>query len=294
MGGMGVGTPGSGTPIYPYPPGGYSLEPTPPKKNTGRTIGIGVGAAVAAGAIVAAVVFSSHTKSRDSGLLDGKSSAGGTSTTTSPSTTPSTEPSTPDDSSPTSPDTSPSFDPASLDQASTDGTPLTAQALLPESFTDSQGVVYTVTNRWTTDCVDSYESSSLKTLLNKYHCTNQAIGTYTDAKGRILVDLEVLPLSDAQAAQNAYQDMKTAKTFTFQDWGIWCPKPGAGSQICEQNQSFSGAQQYGYILPYHRYVLHAASIYVNLSSDATAQDYLNPAATSGAKAAGPDNYAGNN
>jgi hypothetical protein len=306
--GGGGGTPGGGfpatgmgggtTPTYPYP-GGFTHQPVPPKKNTGRNVGIGIGAAVAAGAIVAAVVFTSHggggsTGGTNGGLLDNKSNT--VTSSTSPSSPPSTDPSSPDDSS-TSPsvsDSSPSFDPASLDDASTDQTPLTAQALLPASFKDTKGVVYTATNRWTTDCVDSFESSALKTILNKYSCTGQAIGTYTDSQGRILVDLEVMPLSDSQAATNAYQDMKTAKAFTFQDWGIWCPKSGAGSAICEQNQSFGNAQQYGYILPYHRYVLHATSIYVNLSSDPSTQDYLNPAATSGAKAAGPDNYAGNN
>jgi hypothetical protein len=311
--GVGVGVAGGGTPptmaavahphtapMFPNHSQGVSLtQPMPPQRSkTGRNVGIGVGAAVAAGAVVLAVVLSGggggSSGGSSSGTSGGLLDTTATSVTTTTSTPETTAPSTPDDSSPTTPDSAPSsFDPAVLDAAASDTTPMSATALLPDSFKDSKGVVYTATNRWTQACSDDFESQLLKDILSQYHCDQQAIGTYTDASGRILVDLEVMPLADASTATSMYQDMKSANAYTFKDWGIWCPKSGAGSEICSQHQSTNGAQQYGYVLPFHRYVLHAVSVYINLSSDASAQDWLNPAATSGAKAAGPLNYSGN-
>jgi eukaryotic-like serine/threonine-protein kinase len=307
----GMNTPGGGIaqphttpmhPNYPYDPYGNSgsTQTVPQRGKTGRNVGIGIGAVAAAGAIVAAVVLGGHGGGSSGGasggvggLLDGKSS---TSITSTPDDSPTTDPSSPDSSPSTTPDTSPSsspFDVASLDSADTDDTPMETTALLPESFTDSKGVLYKATNTWTTDCAEEYESTKLKTILSKYNCTKQAVGTYTDSKGTILVNVAVMPLPDAESAKNAYADIKSVTAFTFADWGIWCPSKGAGSEICSDNEDWSKAQQYGYVLPYHRYILHATSIYVNLSEDSSAQDWLNPAATSGAKSAGPINYTGN-
>jgi hypothetical protein len=147
--------------------------------------------------------------------------------------------------------------------------------------------VYTATNRWTDKCVNSYESARLKTMLSQYKCDNQAIGTYTDSDGRILVDVAVLPLPDAQTAQTAFKDMQSKNAFTVEDWGIWCPKTGPGADICTSGKNTGNAQQYGYIQPDHRYLVHAVSLYVNLSSDPSAQSWLKPAATSAAKQGGP-------
>lgn len=295
----GPAVPHQTSPMFPNNSQGMSYtQPLPPQRGkTGRNVGIGVGAAVAAGAVVLAVVLSGGKGGSSGGSssgADGGLLTTATSVVTTPTAPDTTEPSTPDDSSPTTPDSAPSsFDPAVLDSSGTDQTPMSATALLPDSFKDTKGVVYTATNRWTQNCSDDYESQALKDILSRYNCDQQAIGTYTDATGKILVDLEVMPLDDASSATSMYQDMKAADAFTFKDWGIWCPKTGAGSEICADSKNTSGAQQYGYILPFHRYVLHAVSVYINLSSDASAQDWLNPAATSGAKAAGPLNYSGN-
>lgn len=179
------------------------------------------------------------------------------------------------------------MDPATWDKADTDKTHFAADQLLPLSFTDSKGVVYTATNQWTDKCVNSYESAQLKALLTKYKCDQQAIATYLDKDHKIMVDIAVLPLPDADSASNAFKDLQAKNAFTIDDWGVWCPRTGPGSEICSANKDTTNAQQYGYIQPDHRYLVHAVSLYVNLTSDATAQDWLKPAATSAARQGGP-------
>ncbi|MBW8805515.1 MAG: serine/threonine protein kinase [Catenulisporales bacterium] len=280
-------------------PGFYPTPAPPPKKNTGRNVGIGVGAAVLAGGIVAAIALSGGGKKDkdvvtpvDHGVSGTPSSSASrshpsNSSSSSAASSSSSSPSSPSDtaSSPASPPSA--VDPATWDRASSDKTAFAADALLPASFTDSKGVVYTATNQWTDKCVNSYESAQLKALLTQYKCDKQAIGTYVDQDGRILVDVAVMPLPDAASAQKAFADMQTKNAFTTEDWGVWCPRTGPGSEICSANKDTSNAQQYGYIQPNHRYLVHAVSLYVNLTSDATAQDWLKPAATGGAKQGGP-------
>jgi len=247
------------------------------KKNTGRNIGIGVGAAVVVGGIVAAVALSGGGKKPGpdpSPTATGVTGSSGTATSQPTNTS-------------GSPSATSGVDPATWDNASTDTTPLSGDALLPISFTDSKGVVYTATNRWTDTCVNSFESPQLKATLTKYKCDKQAIATYTDSEGRILVDIAVLPLPDAASAQNAFKEMQNNKAFIFKDWGVWCPSTGTGSEICAAKKDTSGAQQYGYIQPNHRYLIHAVSVFVNLTGADSAKDWLTPAATSAAKQAGP-------
>jgi hypothetical protein len=285
-----------------FGPGGPGFQTTPmptPKNNTGRNVGLGIGALVVVGGIVAAIALSGGGGSSDnnqSALVPGgntshSASAPKSSAADSGPSSAANGPITSDTSSSASESatssTGASANPGTWDAASTDQTPFTWDALLPVSFTDSKGVVYTATNRWTDKCVNSYESQRLKDMLTQYKCDNQAIGTYTDSEGRVMVDIAVLPLPDAQTAQTAFKDMQGKKAFTVEDWGIWCPKSGAGADICTSGKSTGNAQQYGYIQPDHRYLIHAVSLYTNLTTDNAAQAWLNPAATSAAKQAGP-------
>jgi serine/threonine protein kinase len=299
-GGVGPGSgpvPGSGfgggsqTPYppqaTPYGPGGPGFQTSPmpaPKSTTGRNVGIGVGALLVVGGIIAAVALSGGGDKKHNDVVSpANQTLSGTSS--GPSSAPASGPSAASGSD--TPSTSNSVDPASWDSASTDQTPLSPDALLPVTFTDGKGVVYTATNRWTDKCVNSYESAQLKAMLTQYKCDNQAIGTYTDKDGRVLVDVAVLALPDAPSAQNAFKDMQAKNTFTIEDWGIWCPKSGVGADICTSKKNTGNAQQYGYIQPDHRYLVHAVSLYVNLTADPSAQDWLKPAATSAAKQGGP-------
>ncbi|MEY9863457.1 hypothetical protein ABH935_009110 [Catenulispora sp. GAS73] len=301
---MPFGPGGAGGPGGPMGPGsGFQSAPlsapmSAPKNNTGRNVGLGVGALVIVGGVVAAIALSGggggnnnnqnantpvgQVTNQSSGPNAPSGSSSGSAPTNGPN---SSQTSTTSGSS--SPSTSSSTDPATWDTSSTDQTAFTPDALLPVSFTDDKGVVYTATNRWTDKCVNSYESAQLKAMLTQYQCQNQAIGTYTDSTGRVLVDMAVLPLPDAQTAKTAFQTMQGKNAFTVEDWGIWCPKTGPGSDVCGSGKNTGSAQQYGYIQPDHRYLVHAVSLYINLTTDPSAQSWLKPAATSAAKQGGP-------
>jgi serine/threonine protein kinase len=295
----GPGGPGGPMPMGPMGPGpGFHTTPMPaPKNNTGRNVGLGIGALVVVGGVVAAIALSGGGKSTTaktppptvptSASVPHSVAPSSRSAASSPAVNgpDSSQPSTPSSSDTQSSDAS--TDPASWDSSSTDQTLFDPDALLPVSFTDSKGVVYTATNRWTDKCVNSYESTRLKAMLTQYKCDSQAIGTYTDSDGRVMVDIAVLPLPDAPTAQTAFKDMQGKSAFTVEDWGIWCPKSGPGADICTSGKSTGNAEQYGYIQPDHRYLVHAVSLYVNLTTDKSALTWLTPAATSAAKQGGP-------
>ena len=302
-GGPGVSN-GPGGPNGPMgPASGFQSGPIPPpKNNTGRNVGLGIGALVVAGGIVAAIALSGgggssdnqnaniqagHTTANSSVPNSPSGSSSGAAPSHGPNDTSQATSASGSASSPSASSTSSSTDPASWDTASTDQTSFTPDSLLPVSFTDDKGVVYTATNRWTDKCVNSYESAQLKSLLTQYQCQNQAIGTYTDSTGRILVDMAVLPLPDAQTAKTAFQTMQSKNAFTLEDWGIWCPKSGPGADVCTSGKNTGSAQQYGYLQPDHRYLVHTVSLYANLTTDQSAQEWLKPAATSAAKQGGP-------
>ncbi|MBS2552179.1 serine/threonine protein kinase [Catenulispora sp. NL8] len=290
---------GPNGPMGPGPGPGFHTTPMPaPKNNTGRNVGLGIGALLVVGGVVAAIALSGGggSKNQNANTPVGNTSsvstsgsgapsapkssapASGSATATGPTTSPST-------SAPSS--TGNSTDPATWDLSTTDQTPFNPDALLPVTFTDSKGVVYNATNRWTDTCLNKNESSYLQGVLTKYKCTNQAIGTYTDSAGRVLVDIAVLPLPDTPTAKNAFTDIDTKQAYTLDDWGIWCPSTGPGADICAQHKSTTNAQEYGYVQPDHRYLVHAVAFYVNLTSDQSARAWLDAAATSAAKLGGP-------
>jgi hypothetical protein len=122
------------------------------------------------------------------------------------------------------------FDPGSLDSAGTDQTPLTSDALLPQTFTDSKGVVYSIKSGGMEDCVNRLESGRVQSGLSSNGCRGSVVGTYTDIADHILVIVVVAAMPDATAATAARTDLTDAVTG---EWGMWCPPDGPGSQTCK-------------------------------------------------------------
>ncbi|MFD5564676.1 hypothetical protein [Kitasatospora griseola] len=176
------------------------------------------------------------------------------------------------------------FDPRSLDSAQTDRTPLTASALLPVSFTDSKGVTYTRNSGSTGDCPDDSMKESLQTALRKAGCDKQVVGTYIDANARIAVAVWVIPLADAQAADRGKQALAE---FSITDWSLWCPTTGPGSQLCDRGTDIRSATQSGYRMNSHRYLLQSRALYINLTTDSSAEEWTNAAAYAAITEAGP-------
>ncbi|KAA2261094.1 serine/threonine protein kinase [Solihabitans fulvus] len=186
--------------------------------------------------------------------------------------------------------TTPTFDPASLDRETADRTPLTAAAQLPESFTDSKNVRYTLRGSGVHNCVNEFESDSVQSVLRSVNCGSEISGEYIDEANKILVSVVVAPLADTQTAASAHDQLKQAYSNA---WGIWCPKDGPGSQICNDNEDISRATQAGYVTNNHRYLIHALALYINLGVDPDVEQWVDAAAHRAVDVVGPDNYSGN-
>ncbi|WP_412538909.1 serine/threonine-protein kinase [Longispora sp. K20-0274] len=180
------------------------------------------------------------------------------------------------------------FDPASLNDQSTDNTPLTAAALLPDSYSDDKNVLYNRKGSGTEGCNTNYKKSHVNDALSTAHCQSVMGGTYVDKSEQILVAVWVVPLADTATAQSAYDALKDVHTG---DWGILCPQSGAGSEVCQKN--FSNARKAGYTRQHHRYLVSSIALYINLTEDTTADPWLDAAAKKAVEEAGPENYSGN-
>lgn len=283
--------PGAGGPNIPRPRG------TSPNSSRDALVGIAILVAIIVMLVVPAIVANVHTTapspaslpsaittSADSGPSDGPSS---------PSDGPSSPPDTPapsDDSS-SPPDTpTPPPDPSELDSAGTDPTPLTPDALLPSSITDSNHVAYTRTSGSVDPCLDSSEKSDVYNALSASGCSQMVVGTYAEENASadqvIMIDVWVVPLSDTQTASSAYGQLKSA---SVGDWGIWCPDSGAGSGDCT-GSGWTSATQEGYTGSSHRYVTQTMALYANLSDNSSLEPWLTQAASAASDAAGPQSF----
>ncbi|MEV0646235.1 serine/threonine-protein kinase [Phytomonospora sp. NPDC050363] len=262
---------------WPAPSGPPFLAPPPPKSTTARDMSIVGGAFVLVLLIVIAVVIA-VSGDGDSGTLD---TAGETPTdywddpATEDTETPTTEP-------------TPTFDPTDLDDVSTDDTPITSTALLPDSFTDSEEVLYTLRSAGEVGCEQDSHTADIQDILDDYGCDEMVVGSYVDHTDQILVSVMVMPLDDAAGAEDAYD--RAVDTYT-QDWGIWCPAdPEPGHEICDEDQYWSDAEMAGYMSQSHRYLIHSTALYINLSEDGSITEWVTAAADEAASAAGPQNY----
>ncbi|MGW6912929.1 protein kinase domain-containing protein [Kitasatospora sp. NPDC054939] len=181
----------------------------------------------------------------------------------------------------------PAFDPESLDSATTDRTPLTADALLASSFVDGKGVRYKRTASGVHPCVDTGMKESLRSVLRKSGCGDMVTGVYLDESERIMVVLWVLPLPDLASAKSLYSSLDGVYD---DDWGVRCPKSGAGSQVCDAGRDTDRATKSGFIRRTHRYVLHSLAVYVSLTQSQDVEPWVKAAADSAVDSAGPANH----
>lgn len=180
--------------------------------------------------------------------------------------------------------------------ASTDLTPFTASALLPSSFTDSDGDHFTLRSADQESCITRDQNSTAQNILTQYHCVSQMTGSYVNDAGTILVSVEVMPMADESTAQQVDSAVKQAVSdgdLYSGNLGFWCPMSGTGS-VCDSGD-FSAATKQGEFEYDYRYFIDADAVWINLSQDtsSSAEDPLQAAAKAAATAAGPENYSGN-
>ncbi|NUR59648.1 MAG: hypothetical protein HOV87_13415 [Catenulispora sp.] len=307
--GGGWGQPGQ-QPFYPMPG-------PPPRKNTGKTVAIVIGAVAAVAVVVLVVVLVSkgggskdkvdnaaHSTSQSSSVPSTNFPTGSSSSGTSSSSSSSPSPSDSSSSDTESPSTSESsssdaytpppdltstpFDPTVLNEGATDKTPLTLEALAPQDFTDDKGVHYALKAGSIQPCVQTDMSANMKDILTSNSCTKEVAASYVDDSGQYLVSVKVLPLPDQHTATVIYNDLAKENAA---DFGIWCPQDGPGSGACEGDYRSATIKQYRE--QQHRYVILSVALAVNHSESSTITPWLDAAAKKAVDAAGPDNWSGN-
>ncbi|MTE12884.1 phosphotransferase [Nocardia aurantiaca] len=251
----------------PQQPAVYPVGPQSDSSNTALKVILGVLLVVLVIAIaVGAVVLTGKDSS--------KNSASGTSTTTTTTTT-------------APPTTTATFDKTTLNQQATDKTPFTADALLPQTFTDTKGVVFNRRSSGAKDCIASNMSQNVKTALQTNKCQQMMTGVYIDQSEKILTSLEVFAFPSNSEAETIYHGLEGQN----QTWDVWCPTQGVGSSVCQANldtmfnatYSSWGRQQY-------RYLYESYSLYINLAVDASLEPNLEAPARTVLQLVGPDNY----
>lgn len=187
------------------------------------------------------------------------------------------------------------FDPFSLDNSSTDQTPFTVAALLPETFQDSRGVRYRLVAAGPHACGGSYSmSSNVQYVLNNYTCTQTMTGDYlvdsptVNSGNDILVSVQVFPFGTATTALDVANSFPTGGSW---DFGIWCPPNGTGVAAC--SSGYGTAQKREYLWHEYRYVIEATAVYTDLNQDSSSQVWVTAAAQQAVDVSGPQNYAGN-
>jgi hypothetical protein len=191
--------------------------------------------------------------------------------------------------------TTTAFDPGTLDNSSTDRTPLTQTALLPQTFTDSRGVKYSLVAWGNHACGQAYGmSGNVQAALNSYRCTAAMTGDYlvdsatVTANSQVLVSVQIFPFDTASTALRVFNSFPANGSW---DFGIWCPTTGLGRNACANG--YGSARKHEYIRHEHRYLIEATALYTNQITDISADTWITPAAQKATDVCGPQNYAGN-
>lgn len=280
----------NGPPGWAQPHGspGWGAPPQAPPSGGGRakTIGLAVGAGAVA-LVIAVVGVRALAKNTIREALSGAQP-----TTSQPVSTSSPEPSPSDTPSQTASEepTEESFNPADLNKESTDPTPVTADALLPLSFTSAEGVRFNRRAAGVEDCPSPWPDDKIKSALRKARCDDMAVGAYISSgapNGRIMVTVWVVPLKDSGRAATAYSRLKNAYV---QDWGIRCPRTGPGSTGICYTSNWWDVQLYSWTGQTGRYVIRTLAVYTNLTKDSSATKWLKDASRAAFKESGPMAY----
>ncbi|YCK41141.1 protein kinase domain-containing protein [Actinomadura sp. ATCC 39365] len=278
-------------PTAPHGPPGWGVPPRPPGDGDGggggrsKRIGLAVGAGAVALVLVVVGVRAVAKNAVRGALSSGRPSTAASSPQPSPSDTP-TPSQTPSQTASEKPREDP-FTPADLDKESTDPTPITADALLPQSFTSAMGVRFSRKAAGVEDCPSPWPVARVKSALRKARCDDMAVGVYVSSgapKGRVMVTVWVVPLKDSGRAGAAYGRLKNVYA---QEWGIRCPQTGPGSTGICYTSNWWDVQLYSWTGQRGRYVIRTLAVYTNLTRAAAAAKWLKDASRAAFKKSGP-------
>lgn len=287
---------------YPTYPAGYPVAPPPSRPNGGRTAVAIISALAVLGTTVAAVVYTSGSHGRQTPVafltntaVPSASASSQPSPSASPSDQASTEPD-PEGSETSGSSTADAFDWDALNDSGTDPTPFTQDALLPQTFTDSQDITYTIEAAGEKTCVQSTMADSVQKVLKQYGCKNAMTGSYlvdssvdkVTTNNDILVSIQIWAFSDSSTADKVEKALAKVSSKQF---SIWCPTSGPGAAPCNSQNYYSAATWWSLQSEY-RYVVEATAVYTNMTQDtSTAYKWEKTATTEAVKEAGPQVYA---
>lgn|GEM_PF-2990398 len=255
----------------------YGHEEPPPRNNAWRVIMSIVAVVVLAGAAGGIYVL---TK----GKSDTKAQPAAATTTSSAPASP-TAPASSSSSFPNNSYTGSAAPPASasstgggatLDNAATDKTPFTADALVAKSFTDDKNVTYALKNSGVEPC-DKVGDAAVQKIVTSAKCTNFMAASWIDPdNNRIVVSAMIIPYQDAATASAIYKKLATTHTG---DYAQWCPPLGQpGNGTCPKLAKGGTFTREGKFGSFHRYVLITTAVYVDLRNDDSQKDWLTSAA----------------
>ena len=182
-----------------------------------------------------------------------------------------------------------------LNSASTDRTPFTSAALLPQNFHDSKEVAYELKSSSTEGCVNNVMSSNVAAALAQDGCTEVLAGAYTvdsptvDSTDDILVSVQIFAFSDTATAK-AFAAEFPASASSKWDFGIWCTTSGDGANPCSADADYADAAKSEVVDQSYRYVTEATALYSEMTPDTTYAAWTEAAASEAAEIVGPTNY----
>ncbi|MEO3782634.1 serine/threonine-protein kinase [Actinocorallia sp. B10E7] len=185
--------------------------------------------------------------------------------------------------------------PESWDSSSTDRTPFTEDALLPEMFTNDMGIAFARVASGARPC-DQAGTGDVVAELTSHGCTHVMTGVYLEQPGPlatpenpVLVSVQVLPFPDAATARDMYDYLNGDARWRLT---IWCAQTGgvdvpqAGGT--EWHQSF----RWQHNQVFHRYVITSLAARMDHTNDGSLEPWFSSAANKAANSCGPQNYRG--
>ncbi|MEY9926949.1 hypothetical protein ABH926_001574 [Catenulispora sp. GP43] len=165
---------------------------------------------------------------------------------------------------------------ASLDNAATDKTPFTAQALVAQSFTDDKNVTYALKYAQAQPCA-KIGDTAVQNIVKSAKCTDLMAASWIDPdNNRIVVSAMIIPYPDAATASAVYKKLSATHTG---DYAQWCPPAGQpGADTCTKLAKAGTVTREGKFGSFHRYVLITTAVYVDLRNDDSQKDWLTSAA----------------
>jgi len=233
------------TPLWPGQMG-YPPPPPPPKSNAGLVVALIASAVVVLLLGVIGVIFLfSGDKNRPA--VDATSTSGA-----SPSVSPTVSP---------TPDT---IDPASLDDADTDRTSLTTNALFPDTtFTGGDNQTYTLSGTLKTSACTGIGRGPARRLLKKYDCGGMVVGVWLNSNRDLFSALLVIPLRTKDDADSLHNDVIADKQDVINGLTYYCPGDGKpGAKLCKRSAD-NLPTWYASFTTFHRYLFVAISLYTD-------------------------------